>query len=98
VSRRGWRLVGVALALSSIAIAAPVRSAAAQTTAAAQPVLDLNSASESDLVALKHIGKTKAKKILKGRPWKSKDQLVEKGILTPGEYAEIKERIVARKP
>lgn len=99
--RLGRGRVGVRALLAALLLSAGTADRLhAQPPAAAEQrtPLDINSASEADLVALKHIGKSKARKILKGRPWKSKDQLVERGILTPGEYQVIKELIVARRP
>jgi DNA uptake protein ComE-like DNA-binding protein len=87
--------LGLALGLLAVRPGAlPAQDKAAAATAAAP--LDLNAASEAELVALKHVGKKKAKQIIKGRPWARKDDLVQKGILTPGEYAAIKDLIVAR--
>lgn len=65
---------------------------------AAKPakVLDLNSASEQELEALPAIGKVKAAAIIKGRPFKAKDELVSKGILSAAEYAKVKDLIIAK--
>jgi competence protein ComEA len=97
-----WRGRGVIITLLAALLLPLGRPALALAQPASVAVrnapLDLNSASAVELVALRHIGKSKARKILKGRPWKSKDQLVERGILTPAEYDAIKELIVARRP
>ena len=42
------------------------------------------------------IGEVRAKAIIKGRPYKAKDDLVERKILTAGAYAKIKDRVIAR--
>ena len=44
-------------------------------------LLDINSASQEDLQALKGIGDVRAKAIIAGRPYKGKDELVQKNIL-----------------
>lgn len=62
--------------------------------AAAQ--LDINSASEKELAALPKIGEAKAKAIIKARPFRSKDQLVEKKILSQDAYDSIKDQIIAK--
>ena len=58
--------------------------------------LDLNSASEDELKALKGVGDVRAKAIIKGRPWKGKDDLVAKGILPQKTYDGIKDKIIAK--
>ena len=58
--------------------------------------LDLNSASEDELKALKGVGDARAKKIIAGRPWKGKDDLVAKGILPQKTYDGIKDKIIAK--
>ena len=74
----------------------PKRPAAASQAASTLKLVDINSASQSELEALPAIGKVKAGKILVLRPFKRKDDLVAKGILTPAEYAKVKDLIVAK--
>jgi competence protein ComEA len=64
--------------------------------AAKSDLIDLNSASSAELEALKGIGKVHAAEIIKGRPYKGKDDLVTKKIITDKEYAEIKDKIIAK--
>ncbi len=59
-------------------------------------LIDINSASSADLEALKGIGKVHAAEIIKGRPYKGKDDLVSKKIITEKMYAEIKDQIIAK--
>ncbi|MEO7744489.1 MAG: helix-hairpin-helix domain-containing protein [Usitatibacter sp.] len=58
--------------------------------------LDLNSASESDLEKLKGVGPVRAKAIVKGRPYKGKDDLVTKKIIPQNVYDDIKDHIIAK--
>lgn len=58
--------------------------------------LDINSASEKELAALPKIGEAKAKAIIKARPFRSKDQLVDKKILSQDAYDSIKDQIIAK--
>jgi DNA uptake protein ComE-like DNA-binding protein len=59
-------------------------------------LMDINSASEKELATLKGIGDVRAKAIVKGRPYKGKDDLVAKKIIPEGVYADIKDQIIAK--
>jgi DNA uptake protein ComE-like DNA-binding protein len=76
-------------------VAAPAPKAAPSKPAAAE-LLDLNSATADDLDALPGIGAARAAAIIKGRPYKGKDELVQKNILPQGVYDKIKDKIIAR--
>ena len=67
----------------------------AEPPKAAEP-MDLNSASESELASLKGIGPVRAKAIVKGRPYKGKDELVQKKIVPQSVYDSIKDQIIAK--
>jgi competence protein ComEA len=62
----------------------------------AQAPLDINSATKEQLDALPGIGTARADAIIKGRPYKGKDDLVQKGIIPQNIYDGIKDKIVAR--
>ena len=59
-------------------------------------LIDINSASEKELDALPGIGEARAKAIIKGRPYKGKDDLVKKKIIPQSEYDKIKDKIIAK--
>ena len=86
---------------------APTKTAAAKSDAkkdAAAPAkdakkaepMDINSASEQELATLKGIGDVRAKAIVKGRPYKGKDDLVSKKIIPQKVYDDIKDQIIAK--
>ena len=67
----------------------------AEAPKAAAP-MDINSASEKDLATLKGIGDVRAKAIVKGRPYKGKDDLVKNKIIPESVYNDIKDQIIAK--
>jgi competence protein ComEA len=82
---------------SSAAASHASPSGAMTADKAKSPVqIDINSASEKELAALPKISEAKAKAIVKGRPYRSKDQLVEQKILSQDAYDSIKDQIIAK--
>jgi competence protein ComEA len=63
---------------------------------AATQLLDINTASEQELSALKGIGDIRAANIIKNRPYKGKDELVQKKVIPAAVYAAIKDKIIAK--
>lgn len=63
---------------------------------AAQSLIDINSATKQELMTLPGIGDARADAIIKGRPYKGKDELTQRGIIPDGVYAQIKDKIIAK--
>ena len=74
------------------------KAAAEDKKAAAKSgdMVDINHASQKELEALPGIGEARAKAIIKGRPYKGKDDLVTKKVIPENVYNDIKEKIIAK--
>ena len=82
------------LALPLFPLAVTVSSAGQM--AEKSDLLDLNTATADQLKALPGIGDAYTEKIIKGRPYARKDELVQKQILPRATYEQIKYKIVAK--
>ena len=79
----GFLLIVFALAVSSMAMAQ------------AKKQVDINSATEDEMVAI-GIEKAAAKKIIEARPYRNKTELVSKQLLTKTQYDKLKDLIIAK--
>ena len=87
-------LAGMALAQTK---ATPKKAPAkAADSAKSGALLDINSASADQLKALPGVGDAYSAKIIAGRPYARKDQLVSKNIVPQATYDKIKDSIIAK--
>ena len=72
----------------------PVPAAAA----AAAGKIDINTATKDELMAFNGIGDKYSDKIIAGRPYARKDQLLSKNILPEATYKKIEAQVIASQP
>jgi DNA uptake protein ComE-like DNA-binding protein len=75
------------------AASAPAKPASAP---AKKEPIDINRASKKDLMTLSGIGEARADAIIKNRPYRGKNELLDKKLVPANVYNDIKDRIVAK--
>lgn len=80
----------------SPAITTTAPTTATHPVASPSGIVDINTASLADLDKLPGIGKSRATAIVKNRPYKGKDDLLNRHVLPANIYNGIKDKIIAR--
>ncbi|MGA7217738.1 MAG: helix-hairpin-helix domain-containing protein [Candidatus Sulfotelmatobacter sp.] len=93
------RMLPLLLACLMAAVLTPTASnAVAAPQASAANKLDINTATADQLKALPGIGDAYSQKIIAGRPYRTKLDLVHKKIIPQATYDKIKDQIIAKQP
>ncbi len=87
-------LLAVFLSLPLFAQAKAAKAAPSAQTAS--DLVDINSASADQLKAIPGIGDVYSTKIIAGRPYSNKSQLLSKKVLPAAPYNKVKDKIIAK--
>jgi len=96
------KLLVAATLFSTLPLAMTAQKASTKKPVAAAAAtadkIDINTATADQLKSVPGIGDAYAKRIIDGRPYTAKNQLVSRGILPQGVYDKVKDQIIANKP
>ena len=90
------QLIRAAMLALGLAFTLPAVTMLAAPALAQAGLVDINHAKKDELDKLPGIGAARADAIIKGRPYKGKDDLVNKKVIPQNVYDGIKDKIIAK--
>jgi len=94
----GLFVAGPSIRLDAAQTADAPSQTIAQKIAASKDLLDINTATAEQLKALPGMGDAYIARIIAGRPYTAKNQLVTRGVIPQAAYEKVKDQIIAHRP
>ena len=89
--------VGSATAEGTNKAARKTKNAVTGDNSSSSKKIDLNSATKDELATLPGVGDATAQKIVDGRPYRAKNELVSKNVVSQSQYDQIKDQVIAHR-
>ena len=90
------QLVRATLLALGLTLTVPAITMLAAPALAQADLIDINTADKATLMKLDGIAEARSDAIIKGRPYRAKNELADKGIVPQAVYDKIKDKIVAK--